>query len=513
MTSFRQKFLLVVFGLFLSAVILEVSLRMAGAVVFYLQQRHNHLSFSQHEYRILCLGESTTALGGEDSYPSQLEAMLNAQSAGKKFTVINKGIISTTSDHILAHIEQDLDMYKPRLVIVMMGINDRAYLHDFKKTLWWENFKSYAEDFRVYKLAHLIYEHVTHRIGEVNAPVEPVAASTYDGDHQYIENFLKLVIAHSIDKNHGQAGLACVELARRYRLQGSFEQAGQFLKEAAVLIPDQAAVYEELGELSLAQKQGAQAVKAFQVSITLNPKNSDALLGLAHAFHLEQKDDAFLIYAGYLQVKPQDYWGYIELARWLRENKHDEQAEDYLYRAIKVSPYLEDAYVDLGRVMDRLGQYRQEEALYLKEISSYPRNLRVYQALGQFYQKQGKTGLAKEVFQKAAGRQMPEYCPATLVNYSLLLDKILSRHIKVIVMQYPMRDIDPLKDYLGQRKGLVFVENKQNFKQALPDGGYWHYFQDNFAYDFGHCTRAGNELIARQLSELDLFHGKTAHLE
>src|ERR1700685_2963167 len=105
-TSLNKKFSLIIFGIFLSAVLLEIALRMAGAVFLYLQERQNHLSFSRNEYRILCLGESTTALGGEDSYPGQLEAMLNAQAGIKKFTVINEGIISTTSNYILEHIEQ-----------------------------------------------------------------------------------------------------------------------------------------------------------------------------------------------------------------------------------------------------------------------------------------------------------------------------------------------------------------------------------------------------------------------
>ena len=99
-TTLKQKLLLIVLGIFLTVILLEVGLRIAGGVVLYLQEKHNHMSFNPNEYRILCLGESTTALGGEDSYPSQLEEMLNSQNQQKRFTVINKGLISTTSDHI-----------------------------------------------------------------------------------------------------------------------------------------------------------------------------------------------------------------------------------------------------------------------------------------------------------------------------------------------------------------------------------------------------------------------------
>jgi len=535
-TSLKQKLFLIILGVCLAAIFLEIGLRLAGGFVLYLQERHNHVSFAPNEYRILCLGESTTALGGEDSYPSQLEEMLNAQADTKKFTVINKGIISTNTGYILEHVEQNLDTYKPQIVVLMMGINDKFYLHGRDKTLWWENIKLYLKDSRVYKLAHLLYEHITHRIKGTNAPVQEADLSNgADGNDQVTEDFLKVIIGKCIERFSGhisksaqyrqkgqisqalqedkfakraaiEASSACVDLARRYRFHGLFQKAQSLLEEAAYLNGDDTDIYQELGELYLAQKKSAEAVNAFQKALTLDPKNSDALPGLARAYYQRHQTQAFFVYARYLQINPQDYWGYIELAQWLKENKNYDLAQSYLSRAIEIGPSFNQAYVDLGQTLDEQGQYQKEEAFYLKEISLYPQNPRLYQALGQFYQKQGKEDLAKKYFQKAAGRGVSEYSSATLVNYNLILNKILSRHIKVVVMQYPLRDISPLKDYLGQRNNVVFVENKQNFKQALAKEGYHHYFKDNFASDFGHCTRAGNELIARNLAEIVLKH-------
>ncbi len=449
-TSLSQKLLLIIFGLCLAVILLEAGLRAAGALVLYLQERHNHLSFAGNEYRILCLGESTTALGGEDSYPSQLEQMLNAKGEARKFTVINKGIISTNTNYILAHLEQNLDAYKPRMVVLMMGVNDKIYLlHEPDKSLWRENIKFYLKDLRVYKLARLLYEHITHRIKEIKAPAQtPDLSPSGDGKYQQTEDFLKSAIAQCLKRFSQdrsarqyvmQAGLFCVELAQRYRLSGRFQEAQELLKQATVFAPGLPAVYQEWGELFLAQKQGAQAIKAFQTALALGPQNSDILPGLARAYYQEHNDNAFFIYAGYLRSNPKDYWGDIELARWLRETHHDDLAEKY-----------ED--------------------------------------------------IAQGYFRKAAQHGTDDYFPITLVNYSLVLKKILSRHIKVVVMQYPLRDIGPLKNYLGQRKDVIYVENKENFKQALAQAGYSRYFKDSFAVDFGHCTREGNALIARNLA-------------
>lgn len=533
-TSFRQKLLLIIFGLFLAVILLEIGLRIAGGIVLLLQERHNHLTFNPNEYRILCLGESTTALGGEDSYPSQLEALLNLQSHPKKFTVINKGVISTTTDDILAHIEQYLDIYKPQLVIVMMGINDKAYLQGANKTLWWEDLKYYLKNFRVYKLFHLLYEHISHRINKTNTIIDADELShAEEGKNQQLENFLKLVIAQFMDRYHehmlaynqyqkdrhlaqalqeeqyaiqslNQTGLACIELARRYRLKNKHQDAQNILQQAIVLTPNNTSVYQELGELQLAKGDYAQSVKSFQKALLLDPHNTDVLPGLARAYRQEHAPEAFIVYDKYLQIKPQDYWVYIELAQWLREEKHDDIAIDYLKRAIEIGPDFEQGYIDIGQILDDLGQFEKEEAFYLKEISLHPKRYRLYQAIGQLYQKQGKEELSRKYLSKAVGQAIADYYPETFVNYALVLDRILSRNIKVFVMQYPLKDIAPLKDYLGQRNGVTFVENKQNFKLALTKQGFSYYFKDNFAYNFGHCTRAGNELIACNLADIIL---------
>ena len=446
-TSFKQKILLIILGVFLSLFFLEVGLRMAGGIVLYLQERHNHASFSKDEYRILCLGESTTALGGEDSYPSQLEQMLNGQNRQMKFTVINEGIISTTSNYILTHLDQNLEKYKPQMVIVMMGINDKAYLRDPYKSLWWENIKSNLQGLKVYKLAHLLYAHISHRIKEISAPAQTNDLSLTEGNYQQVEDFLKSVISQCVQAFHEhmskslqerknqqmaqadqemqfarrsmiEAGLACVELARRYRLQGFYAEAQNILEQATLINPNFAEIYMEWGELFLAQKKGDQAQKAFQTALGFDPKNNDALQGLARAYHQEHNDNAFLVYIAYLQIKPRDYWGHIELARWFVESKHYDLAQRYLSQAIEFAPDFDQAYIDMGQILEDQRQYQKEEAFYLKEISFHPENPRLTQALGQFYRKPGEGKSGQESISK--GQPNGRLQSITLLPWSII---------------------------------------------------------------------------------------------
>jgi len=76
-------------------------------------------------YRIMCIGESLTLVGGNDSYPSQLEAILNkSASDGRQYQVLNEGRPGATSTVVADHLPFWLDQYKPNMVIVMTGIID-----------------------------------------------------------------------------------------------------------------------------------------------------------------------------------------------------------------------------------------------------------------------------------------------------------------------------------------------------------------------------------------------------
>ena len=45
---------------------------------------------------------------------------------------------------------------------------------------------------------------------------------------------------------------------------------------------------------------------------------------------------------------------------------------------------------------------------------------------------------------------------------------------------------------------------KKNFEEALLGADYYEYFIDMFAFDFGHCSRKGNRLIAQNVAEIIL---------
>ena len=77
------------------------------------------------------------------------------------------------------------------------------------------------------------------------------------------------------------------------------------------------------------------------------------------------------------------------------------------------------------------------------------------------------------------------------------------RGVKFVCVQYPMRSIAPLKNiFQGREAGIVFVDNERVFKDAVQRSSIQVYFRDMFAGAFGHCTGAGNNLLAGNIADV-----------
>ncbi len=135
----------------------------------------------------------------------------------------------------------------------------------------------------------------------------------------------------------------------------------------------------------------------------------------------------------------------------------------------------------------------------------HTRHATYYRALAVCCLVSGDSESARYYFDKAESVKDEEplfYYPNTVLNMKKIARVCADNNAKVILMQYPMRDIDPLKKAMSGSEDLIFVENKHNFMGALNRGvGYSELFQDMFAGDFGHCTARGNGLIARNVAD------------
>lgn len=465
--SFRKKITLMIFGIFLSVIMLEAGLRLAGRMYLAWQDYQNSRALKKEdkgEYRIVCLGESTTAFGGENSYPQQLERILNEKIKDKRFVVINKGIPAIDTAGILSELEHTLSRYSPRMVIAMMGINDGADSHPLKSGVI-PKIKSFIKTFRVYKAAKLLW-------GRIHSAKELKKA--------YFEN----------GKYH---------LERR-----DYYEAEQLFKKAMRIKPIGPADYVWLGECYYKQGLKAKAEEIFRSARGFNFLSAqDCILAGRWYFDMAKVSEAQEMFKRAITLKPGDYVYYVEAAQFYHDAGFFSQAREMYRKALELAgPGNKDSwpYSAFGWHYFERNRFAEAEYMFHKALEMNSDDPGAYRDLAFVKQSQGLHQEARKYFDKA------DACDGwnksiTVKNYNRLKDIVLRRGIKLVCVQYPTRPLRDLKEMFNSLEGITFVDNERIFKDALAGGRFEDYFVDKFAFDFGHCTPKGNSLLAHTIAE------------
>jgi tetratricopeptide (TPR) repeat protein len=537
MSTQRQKIALIVFGVFLFFVLLEGGMRLGGLILSLLQEHRNQVSLKHKDvFRIMCLGESTTAQGGPDSYPSQLEEILNQSNIGIRFSVINKGLRATNTSIILSELEGNIAKYRPDMVITMMGINDGGphMPHDMP-TL--SPVVSFLRSLKIYKLLQYLLLHFEAKFRTLGAlfhitrlcyaaqtsvdnlvvllekeiSQNPLAETPrvhlgnyYRANKQY--SHAEAVYKQALALIPGSAQLN-LELARLYRDQVRYDPAVQYYKNVLALDPKNRYAYVELGRFYRDQLKLKEAEDLLNKAITINPSLAGAYRELAF-FYSEREDftRAEELFRKALELDPKDAYTYIQFGRYYvsgyRWKKEYDLAESLFKKAIEIDPKNDDAgaYHELGRVSREIKKYAQAEECFRNAIALNPRDELAYAGLALAYEEEGKKDLAARAYQKLQELRYAFYSPLTAQNYRHIKAVLDRHHVSLVCVQYPMRALDLLRAIFNDASDIIFVDNEQIFKHAVRNTGYDDYFVDMFGADFGHCTRRGNRLLAENIA-------------
>lgn len=483
-TSRKQKIVLIIFGLLLFLILLEISLRLGGFIFLSIQEHRNMVSLRQKgAYRILCLGESTTA-GGESPWPNQLEQILNERDTVIKFSVINKGIPAVNTTEILKQLEANLDRYMPDMVIAMIGINDG--MDFFYKHAYAEKNLLFLKSLRLYKLANLLQRHIVSKAKEKGI----------NKSEQSLRKAIEL---------NPKNDLAYIGLAWFYIERAKFDQAEELLKKAIELNSKNDDAYKGLGCVYADQEKFALAEKFFKKAIELNPENADANSSLGWLY-FDQKKYALSeqSFKKAIELSPKNEFTYRSLAWFYIERAKFDQAEELLKKAIEINPISHHQYMKLGWLYITQGKYTQAEELFKKAIELNPRNDVVYAGLGLLYKEKLCRTDAERYYSIADKLRSNSYNLITCRNYQQIKETLDKRGIQLVCVQYPMRSATALKKIFEGRQGIIFVDNENIFKEAVARASYKEYFTDMFAGDFGHCTPKGNRLLAENIANVIL---------
>jgi len=453
-TTLKQKTILIVSGIIISLFLLEVFFRIGGAVFNARQDKTNISSFNEDEIRILCIGESTTALGLERSYPSQLEQMLNDQESEKTFKVINKGLVSKRSIDILQQLEKNIKKYKPHLVISMIGINDPVEGMLRKETAILK-VDGMLMNLRVYKFFKLLFKHMGHKYSEENTDSSEKEEVEYETtpmieDRDIIsgemekafaelvssEKFLKEynlalsklpagkkkeVIASRLNALKKKRAWLTIVIGRNFRLRKDYDNSLQFLIMSTSFDEDNYGAHVELGRTLKEIGEYKKAIIFLSKAKTLSTNPTVACLELVEIFKKVRSQQG--IYSEYKNIVDNNYnhpWAHREAGKWFKENGH----------------------------------FKEAEAAFIIAMNVNPKDPNSYENLADIYKRTGEKIKAMEYKKKADDRKQRTvvYYPDTIKTYRNIIDAISGYGIKVVCMQYPLRKIEPLKSIFLEKQ-------------------------------------------------------------
>jgi tetratricopeptide (TPR) repeat protein len=450
-----KKIGIILAGVLFGLLFMEGVLRTNTAIWFAMRDpwgKSNHNA--THSFRILCIGESSTF----HQYPKCLEKILNEKRLNRNFVVIDGGMASVNSDFLIKRLPENIERYRPDMIIAMMGINDSHYIPSGGVV------RSLSSKIKLYKLLRLLWWDLREKLARQE-------------------------ICKTADAGEEAASGAGV-WKERNRVQYPGDRLSLMVNSLA-----------RERKVSVAKKLAAKAIEYEKFNI-----ESYAMLSSIYENNNEL-DKAEKILQQFVVANPQDQSGNLRLGSFYRNHHRLSEAVAAFTEAYAHERWQLSACLELSECYREQGKYTEAERL-LKDVAERSGSDTIYGALAIHYLEQGKYELSDRYF-KLAEEMHASVNPVTHKNYHELIRQAKVRGIAVVVMQYPMRSIEPLKKSLNDENDIIYVDNEQVFKKAVKNARFCDYFLDQFAGDFGHCSNAGRVLMAENIAHTILvqyFH-------
>lgn len=297
-----------------------------------------------------------------------------------------------------------------------------------------------------------------------------------------------------IRENPQDAQRYCV-LGGIYRDSGDYEKAEKTFRAALEVAPENDHIYTEMAITYTETHQYAQAQKMYETVIKQNPDDEQAYINLIDLYNrIGTPEKGNRLYERIVKTTTNKFRHCVELGKIYRDQGLYDKAHKMYEMGIQSRPQNPEGYIEMSYLYVIQGRQREAEEVLNQGIerAGYTPNLQ-----GALDNIHIMTRNEKRINRRRAYLRLP-----TIRNYQKLRNIVLGRGAKLVCMQYPLRDIVPLKEVLGERKGILYVENRENFEEALKDHKYSDLFVDAFAGDFGHCTALGYQIIAAAVRDV-----------
>ncbi|MFC2061444.1 tetratricopeptide repeat protein [Elusimicrobiota bacterium] len=384
--SAGQKTTLIILGLFLSLVLIEMFLRIGGFAYLSLQEYRNQKSIKEKgEYRILCLGESTTM----GQWPGPLENVLNSRNTGLKFSAIDKGMAGTNTGVILSCVKNYIDKYSPHMIITMMGVNDLMLSLPVNQRDKKKGPVRFFKSLKIYKLAIILQMNISFKIEEIKRN------GIFPGHRMRKE------ISEKIKKENIRDCGEYVELGQDYIEQGELKKAEEVLKKALLMDPESLQAHIELGFCYESRAEYNKAKKLYEKALSMDPERTNEYIKLGQYYQrYGEYEKAEELFAKAISLDPESIEAYSELGQYYCVRREYEKAENMYKKAISLDPTNVWSYHNLGECYKNWKKHEKAENMYKKVISLDPANVWSYYNLGECYKNWKKYEKAENMYKK-----------------------------------------------------------------------------------------------------------------
>lgn len=509
-----KKILLLLIGIFLALLFIEISLRVAGFWIYSKQRAGYDINTEGNEYRILALGESTTAdlQNGQGSWPEELEITLNKGSEKIKFKVYNEGISSITTSVILSKLKDNLEKYNPHMVIVMMGINDKDVAVRYCYALNCRIIQ-FFKDMRIYKLGKILWGAWKNKLSALLFAEETETGILDFKDETNLSDSITITTKDELVRGRKttEAEWNTTLLGADYVRVGEYAKALELFEKIIEVNPSSDVASAYLGKLYFMKREYTKGEEMSKKALVINPDNFIAISDLGTYYgQLTDKgvykpEKALPFLKRHIQIKPESSVEYKYLVLSLLDVNKQEEAEAFLDKRINQSATL-GGYTILALNYLHTKNNDKLEDMFKKIYQTNPNYLfDLYTQIGTFYENSDSNKsrvVAKVMFNKAKNIRNIHFNPITQENYRKLYATLHEMGIKLVAMQYPTMDVYGLKIMLDWDENIIFVSNEENFKKALQSVAYEYIFIDRFGANFGHCTKRCNRLITENVANI-----------
>lgn len=476
---FLKTGLIIAGGVAITVMLMNAGLNISEKRILKIQDNNNAgLLKTQCDYRILCIGESTT----QGEYPPFLDRILNTMDSGVKVCIFDEGILSTTTSTVLAKLEQNLDRYRPHMVISMLGINEANVFVSAPSDSNSTPYMVHIRQSKIYSLIKKLWLNVEYK---------------YLATKVFIKHHLKFK-EYSID-----------EFIRRTRENMSNDRILRQEIHSLARDAKRSKAYSNLRKIyNLKDQRWLEQATCLQ-AIEEDPLSVWNWFDLANMLDNQEEreliyDTLTLLLENSLRLDPQNSYllDYYRNLGWfyIGNKKYLPRGGAVFERLVKMQP-TSIAYACYARYWMLQNDFRKAAMMYHEALRQNPKDSFVWSGLAVLSEQKGDAAGAEYSRQQARRyRTLGDYPKTTAENYSKIKEKVIQRNIKFVAVQYPLRPLEPLREILDGDERVIFVSNELSFKKAVTEEGYSSYFRDIFAGDFGHCTEKGNQLLAKNIA-------------